>query len=449
MPDLSTDPQQRFDDAQKYHDIVQRFLQDRNITGFVRDELASKLSNAVLVTEPVLATAIEVIVELLEPFGKALFTAIKDIREANAPEFSDLLASALSDLLSVDISASDVAAGAGGGASTADPGGLGGKLHEALLSMLGGLSEISPATGQENARKFTGFMMNFSFATAALGILGGLVPVGHVDELRELGDELAKNLGLGRLTRLALQPLIRNMIQQPYDLYLKSQLRPDRLSEAQIVRALHAGQIDEGDAHDALAEKGYRDDDIDLLIKDLAAKLSAAELVHLVRYNELTEDAAIEKLKNIGLPEEDARLQLKAAIEARGDSQLSSFLSWLEGARLNGFIDQETFSGLVSDLPLGDEEDRLYRKKVAAQLEYPRKRITFAQLKAAVVGGHVDFTYVDEWLSAEGYSDQDNIVLTMEVIDALQTAEAKAAAKKVAHAKTSAKGKTPPPTMTP
>jgi hypothetical protein len=50
--------------------------------------------------------------------------------------------------------------------------------------------------------------MQMAANTGFLAMVGGAVPFVHFDELKETGEMLEKSLGIGRLTRQALRPLI-------------------------------------------------------------------------------------------------------------------------------------------------------------------------------------------------------------------------------------------------
>jgi hypothetical protein len=435
--------------ADQYYDVSYSWLVNKGVPGWLAVAVSGFTAGTNMVLPVLLAVFVQGLLGVGQFFAVTVLSVIGQARETNQDDFNQVIASATNELLGTKIDAGDLSGGNGSSPGIANQGDLGDAVLQQFEDAFGMDDDITPERGAENARKFAGFAVNYATSQAFLSILTEAASVGVLKEFHELPDALQQALGLGRLSRLALQPLIRNCIQQPYDLLLKYKLRPDRLSEAQIVRALHAGQLDEGDARQALAEKGYRDNDIDLLIKDLALKITVSELIHLIRYQEISEDAAIEKLTAAGMSQEDARLQLKAAGQARGDSQVGSFLSWLESSRVDGFIDQGSFDSMLQDLPLADEEERLFRKRVAAKLEYPRKRTTFAQVKGAIVRGHVDFTYLDTWLQDQGYSDYDQLVLEAEVIDAMEAAEAKAAAKAKTAAKLAAKGISAPATLKP
>lgn len=448
MADIPVSFDDARDNAKSTFDAIESLMSDVGVPGFVAAIVGGVACAIVFLGDLLLVLVVKGLIKVAAPFAAGILDVISTARQENAEQFNEVIAAAMSEMLGVDITGEDLPGGKGMEATMERANAIGKRLHDLLIEEFGGLQEIDPEQGEQNARTFSGYAINFAVANSFIAILSEAMSIGQLKEFRELGVETAQALGLGRLQRMALQPLFRNMIQQPYDLYLRSKLRPDRLSEAQIVKAMHAGDLDESDARQALAEKGYRDDDIELLLKDLTTKLSVAELVHLIRYNELTEDAAIERLKQAGWTDEDARLDIKAAYEARADAQTSGILSDLMQARINGDIEQEEFNQQLADLPLTDEEERLYRKRVSALLERPRKTVTFAELKAAVVAGHVDFDYVDTWLTREGYSDEDGMILTMAIIDAMEKADQKAAAAQKTAAKLAAAGKTPPPTLT-
>jgi hypothetical protein len=398
----------------------------------------------VLILPAALAVVVQGILGVGTFFAVQVLTLIGKVRTENADDFNKVIGAALSEFLGTEIDGSTLPGGKGPGGIGARMQAIGGALHDTLLREMTGSSEITPDEGTANARRFSGFAINFATASAFIAILTECESLGFLKEFRELGVETAEALGLGRLQRLALQPLIRNLIQQPYDLALRKQFRPDRLGESQIVRALRAGQLQDAQARDMLAEKGYRDSDIDLLIADLTGKLPVSEIYTLLRNGDFTEQQAIDRLSNQGMDPDDAKLILKALSESRADSQLGSILSDLEAAYVDRFIDSATFTNVLSKLPLSDDEESMYRVRVGLQQEVPRKRITFAQLTTGVIEGIVDFTYVDEWLAAEGYSDQDQLVLTYEILQKLKTAEDKAKAKQHLTTKAATKGKTLP-----
>lgn len=434
--------------AAKTYDTVQSFLHDKNVPEWIQPYIAGTVAGIALVGIVIVAVVVQGVLGVGTFFATSVLQLIHKVRVENPGDFNQVIAASLSELLGVDISAADLPTGQGAEGINARVLAIGSKLHDLLGSEFGINGVITPEAGAANARKFSGFAINFAVSSAFIAILSEAESFGILKEFRELGVEVAQAIGLGRMVRLALQPLIRNAVQQPYDLYLKSLMRPDRLSEAQVARALYAGDIDTTTARQMLAEKGYADNLIDILLADLAGKVAATELARLVRYNVLTEEQALQHLRKQGIPQEDATLLLKGTLAERGDAQVSAILANLETARLEGFMGQAEFEANLADLPLSDEEQRLYKKRVGIQLERARKHITFAQAKTGIVEGIVDFSFLDQWLTNQGYSDEEHLILTYEVIQALAAADAKAKAKAATAKKIAAAGKPVPPPLT-
>jgi hypothetical protein len=409
----------------KAGDAVSTFGEEHGFPGWLTQVATMIVASLAMLGPLILATVIQGVLGLGTFFAVTVLTTIGKARTENADDFNQVIAASMSEFLGVEITSDDIPSGKGPGAMVARMRAIGDKLHDLLTTEFGGLEEITPQRGADNARAFSGYALNFAVSTAFIAILTEFETLGLIQNARELGQECAQALGLGRLQRLALQPLIRNMIQQPYDLYLKSKLRPDRLSETQYIAALSSGLLSDQQVRDALAEKGYPDSLIDILIANLTQNLALSTVARLVRYEVMTQEQAIAELVMGGLSNDRATKLLASEGESRADSQASGMLSDLETARLEGFLDQSEFSSLVDELPLSDEEDRLYRKKVADQLERPRKKLTFAQVKTGIVGGILDFDYLDTFLQNEGYTSDDQLYLTYEILLALEKTQTK------------------------
>jgi len=79
-----------------------------------------------------------------------------------------------------------------------------------------GTSAPTTGPGAKAAQTFAGYGVNFGVQNGILALIGSLVPETRLDEVREMGVEVAQNLGLGRLMRVALRPLVQTLIATPY-----------------------------------------------------------------------------------------------------------------------------------------------------------------------------------------------------------------------------------------
>lgn len=411
--------------AQSCHDTLTALFAEFGAAGWLTEGIAQALSGLVFMVAFLGLAILQVVVAMGAWFGESILDAIDTARQTNKEQFNELIASTANELLGTNLSGPQLSTGSGEGSSLDQNEQLGDALLGVFEEALGGLQPVSPEEGAKNARKFAGFAINFGLSQGFLSILTEASSLGFLKEFHELPEGLKGALGLGRLQRAALAPLVRNCISQPYDLYLKYLLRPDRLSEAQIVRAFRAGQLAEDVARQQLAEKGYPDYAIDLLISDLSGKLALSELVLLLNNGDITEQDAINNLTLTGMSEDQAKLQLKAADLAAAKTQQMALLSELETAYVAGYVDQATYNSILSNLSLGDLEEQNFRAKVGFKQEVPRTTVSWGELVTAVVDAIVTFDYADQWMKNKGYGPEDQQILTYELLGKLKTASEK------------------------
>src|SRR5207244_1753262 len=117
---------------------------------------------------------------------------------------------------------------------------IGGQIYNALQDELKpGTGELTPASGLAAAEKFLGFLTEFAVRQGNVAFISELIPIefNFLGGLREYGETLAKNLGLGRLSRRALQPLIQTLIADPLQWQLNTTYRPTLLNETSAIKA--------------------------------------------------------------------------------------------------------------------------------------------------------------------------------------------------------------------
>jgi len=434
--------------ADQIYDAQRAAGQKYGVPDFLSIPMAHFLAGSVWIGYFVWQAALQLVIGVGAKFATSVLSTIGQVRQSNAADFNEVIAASLSELLGTEVDAASLPGGQGPGANLQRMQAIGAALHDVLASEMLSGGPVTPEQGKANAEKFSGFGINFATASAFIAVLCEATSVGFIKDAREIGEMTAQAIGLGRLQRLALEPLIKNAVQTPYDRYYMNQLRPTLMSESQLVTAYRQGFKDQNTVQNELAQKGYSDGDIAILLDQLTQKISAGDLYALIRFGVIDEQTAITRMQNLGMDSKDAQLELLIADQSRADAQVGTIVSNLVTARVDGYIDQETFTGLLGDLPLGDEETTMIKKRAADELERPRTTISFAQLKTAVTSSIVDFSYVDTWLQNKGYSDQDQLILTYEIIEALATADQKASAKAATAAKLQAQGKTVPAVLT-
>lgn len=415
-----TEPNQNALDAARYTFTATLIsLSDIGVPTPFRQGAAALAATVVLLGNTLMGVLLAGVRYVAVPFCVAVLQLISAVRRDNPEGFVQLTTEAMSEFLGFDIGPDGVPTGKGPESVVPRMEALGNKLHTLLKSEFTGSTPITPEEGARNASRFSGFNLNFSTATSLIGLLGEMVSIGQVKQVRELGADMARNLGLGRMHRLALTPLIRNTIQEPYDRYLRKQFRPDLMSDVQYVRAYWAGRLPKEQLQERLAQKGMTDEDIEELIRQIPPDDNQSEIIRLVRYGFLTIDQGVQILMDQGWPKDYADRRLTSALLARVDSTVDTIITEQRAKVLDGFLSIDDFRALLQDLPLLDIEREYLMRDLGLRLETPRSTLTWSQVQDAFIIGVIDFDYLDQWLANQGYSADDTETLELLVLKKL------------------------------
>jgi hypothetical protein len=436
------------DAATNLHDTLYSLFASWSAPGWLSEMVASSAGGIVFCIAFVVLIVMQAVIAIGSWTAGAFLELLGTARDENKEDINNLLAETVNEMLGTNLSGEQLNAGSGGAADMDSNQQIGNSILGIFEGAFGGGGPVSPDQGAENARKFAGFAVNFATSQGFLSILAEAASIGFLKEFHELPDGLLRSLGLGRLQRIALQPLIQNAIQLPYQKYCKAQYRPTQLSEGQLVKALHNGTMSQADVQNALAQLGYSDDLIAFVLTDFETKISFTDLLTLLNNGVIGEQDIVNNLTLTGMPEDQAKLQLQAAQLSAADTQLKALLPEMESALVDGFIDQGTFDQTLKLIPLAQQEAEAFQEKVAAKQLWSRKRVSFADVKTAIVDNIVDFSYLDTWMAAEGYDPQSQLILSFQILEAIKSAENKVAFAKYKAAVLRAANKPVPPWIT-
>jgi hypothetical protein len=117
-------------------------------------------------------------------FAVTVLGVFTQVRSKNAQDFNEVIAASMSELLGVEISASDIPGGQGAQGLNARVQAIGAKLHNLLASEFVQGGPITNAQGKTNAEKFTGFAINFSTGSAFIACLTEAVSLSLLKNFR-------------------------------------------------------------------------------------------------------------------------------------------------------------------------------------------------------------------------------------------------------------------------
>ena len=446
MPDTNVDIKSILDNLANADPIgeaealrARNFLQRLGVGPLTRNIVAGTYGAMLSGFVVVIGFIIGIAVTIGRPIVTVFLRILTKSRTDTVPEQVDISASVLSEFLATDIDPAHLQMGKNADQTIAASKAIGGALIDRLTKEFVPAGGISNQSGEDAAKTFAGYAVNFAVQNTMIGTLADAISFHLLEDFRELGVEVAQNLGLGRLVRQAIQPLVRNAISQPYDRQLRARYRQDQIGDTQYIQSWFAGRLDETTMRAMLAQKGYSDQDIDLLIAVQRERLSVTDALRLFRFGVLGQQDAIQRVIDAGNEPTVAQEQFQAASLTRQDDQWSAYLGVIISQTTSRRIDIDTFNKLLDRVPLLDEEKQIIRDQVGEELEVPTSFLTWSEVVTAFENGLVDLGYVDDWLTREGFGDDD--ILNKEMLllirfNLFADKQALADAKKAGTAKT-------------
>jgi len=350
------------------------------------------------------------------PFGAAVIKGISDARKSIDPEMPALAADVLSELTGAEIEAKSLPTGQGFADHLARVTAIGSQLHDLLEKEFAPTGQINAAQGPQAARAFSGFNVNFGIGTAFIGLLGEIESLGMLEQFRELGVEVSRNLGLGRLHRQALQPLIHTLIATPYTWHLNEKYRPARLPKEKLIQAFFRNAITEAQMRTELAQEGWTDERINDLLQDARPLLAVRELVRLNFEGLISTETMKVALKQRGY--QDYELDFLVALERPK-------LDKAEILRLYEYGEIDRADTLLRLGKLGYESADAESLVIGFEMEIQavgrpknirHKVRTFQQLRKEFLDGVIDLVEWNDALTQAGYDFDAISAMTQDLL---------------------------------
>lgn len=299
--------------------------------------------------------------------------------------------------------------------------------------------------GAEGGQTFAGFLMAFAVREGIWNLAMDFLPEGILEQYRQIGVDMAENLGLGRLARQAFTPLVKTLVGDPMQWYLNAKYRPGRLAIGEAVRAFNRGVITEEVFKREVSYLGFSDEIAAAMTAEHSTQLSTGEIDALFTAGLADQKLALDFLSLLGYSEATGQKVFDAMRAARLYGRANQVLAIITTQFVNGFIDREQFQSVLAQLPIPEDERNFINLGIGEKAEFPRKRISLADARAAVKAGFMDFSEFQLYLHTVGYSDDDVALLTLLELEKINSG----AAKKAAGATKAKKGAAPAPTSPP
>jgi hypothetical protein len=405
MPDLTKGAQHTVDSTKPLYDAVVKATYD-NTKG---DQLAATRAGVSALTDHIKAPAIatNIVGTFLSSVASVLAVAVRTFTEIKADSqngIHDLTASLLGDALLLDIKGADIPASTQDAGQASVNAALGAKFVDAIKSFVGADGAVTGDSAEKGAAALVGLAMQMSVNTAFYAAAGGCIPEVHLDELKELGEQLEKSLGLGRLIRRALTPLIQQTVALPLQHKYAAQYRQNILGTGELAKAVLADRMPGDSARTLLTQHGLTDDQITELLEQHTPRLKPEEFEHIAALERGSVDSSFSADVADGAPGVVRQSRTKLLTWKRLSGERNRVLTAVLSNIKQGFAPVSDLDGWLSRFGIPEDEATLWRLAAGYEAESVRKRISEGDMLFLYEAAQVTDEDVREFLKDEGYS---------------------------------------------
>jgi hypothetical protein len=353
----------------------------------------------------------DVSVELAGKMGQTLH----EIEEPFLPIIAAFVAPILAGLFGAEVNTSEFAHrmargdGARAGQSIVDG------FMKAIIGDAGAEIVPSDAGSKRIAAAAVQASLESTFNAMVPELLSDLLPeIGpHFTAFTELPEAIIRTLGVSRLVRRALTPIVNTTCTVPATWHMNKLHRPTLLGASTLAKQIARNPEKRETWLEDLRREGYSDERIEALLNEQAKFHSVADVDLLVRSGQWAESEALDHLRDQGYDPEVAHVEYQLEDLKR----LNSFERQMADAAVDGFvagrIDEGTAGGFWNGTTLTARDKARYAELAAARRICARRPITSSEAEAAVKAGVLSVVDYRRALERENRDDDAVIVLEL------------------------------------
>jgi hypothetical protein len=444
---------QSFDEAVQLgadvYDSLIALADDKGVPRFLSAPVSLLIADVPLIGGLIFATILALVKGVIAPTAVAMLQVLSQLRQDAAPALSEVAGAVMGEFLGFEVHADQLDQRQGFEGNVARANVIGSALHDLLTREFTPDGVVTPETGAAAARTFSGYNINFAAQNAILSLFFDMASIHQAEQIRELGVEVAQNLGLGRLHRSAMKPLIDNLIVHPYTKYMNAKYQQTGLSEQRLCQAFLAGDVDATALQQGLLHLGYPVALHDIVVHGYTPQLTVNEVYALIKAGDVPQAEAIGLLRKQGWSEDFAHNKLAAVAAEELLREEKKVITTLEGLVKERYMDTATFAVELRKLHLYDDDIELILRSTGYYLEHQYRHFTLAEVLYMVDRNIITDQDVQDWAASIGFNAQDRDTLSLFFASKENDYEQQVQAKRDAAAKKKTTAPPKPPTKPP
>jgi hypothetical protein len=250
-------------------------MQGVKASGWIERFIVAALELPLILLGPLITFAVSLFDDLLTVLAKAFLAS----QGEQGSGYYRLAAALMQDMLNIEVSEEGLVSSFQHGGRVEAMRSLGGKVVDTLAGEFLGIKQVaangtfqagpgsgiaglpdvalSGPQGVAGLKAFVGFMTAFAIREGNTDMLSSLIPFGAGEIFKDFAEDFAKNLGIGRLGRIAWKPIVTTTIGVPVQWALNEQYRPTRFDVGQAYRAWAAGAFTSEELLNELRQHGW------------------------------------------------------------------------------------------------------------------------------------------------------------------------------------------------
>ncbi len=261
----------------------------------------------------------------------------------------------------------------------------GATVFDTIMSMaVGSLEKLDPAL-LERVRRFLGTVVLISTAPRVAGILTEIGSLGAINTVGDVLKDSYFNLGLGFITWQMTAPILEGAIGKELERSTNLAFRPTRFSSSQMADLFAMGEVSQDEVVANLREAGWRDEDIDAVVRLSYKPLTQGQIMELRKSGTFTEDEAIRRLRILGYSPEDVLHLLELEDADAVAEPKTVLLSTARTAFKNQLIAEDRFREVLQSMDYSPEAVDLEVEVQRLAMQEEARNLSVSQLRSAYI----------------------------------------------------------------
>lgn len=308
---------------------------------------------------------------------------------------------------------------------------IGKNIGDAIFKALTGETAAGQTTGiqpsSDQAEKWVTTMTNMAMEEWLTDFVGEMLSAGFIKDAGELRGTLVKNLGLGRVSRRILSPIVDALVVTPFEWKINKAYRHKLLSPTDAVRQFLRGKWTRAQLDEECGRAGLSPDRIDAIINLGVKRIGDSDLSTLVQAGSITLAAAQQYLVDSGYDTLTAAWVLQVNEINFVRSLEHAYLAEFTTAYVNREIDISTYTEALNNSGLAPQEIEFQGRIATAKRQFNIQHLSLAQEINLVKDGIRNIGDLSDATTRMGYSITDARDLELQVLLQMQQASNKAA----------------------